>query len=565
MRVLFLYNEVESLAVQYLSRALRDAGHTTGLLFDPKLFDSFRKEYNVVPGLGSVFSVREMLNERLQEFRPDVVAFSIVTPSFSWAQSYARSVRELFPQATILAGGYHCSAAGEDVLRTGLFDYVMRGESEDGIVQLVNSLEDGEVDLETPNLAYLKADSDAYVENPLIPYEARLEKFGFPDKDLFWGLGAPFTSGHMVQLNRGCPWGCTFCGNNYYRRMYFPDRKDYMFTRDFLRMRSVEHCLAEMRWLKTNYGPALLRINDDDLCADEEWLKQLSEQMTDAERMPFKCFVIPNNVNERTVAYLKKMGCEQIQMGVQSLTQKTRQMIGRPNSDNQIAKAIDLITGAGIGLYVDMIFGMPWENEADAQRVEEFYQEHPADFVSVYWLDLWAGSDMLEQAVAAGMIGQEEADAIGRTIREGCISTKRDWHKDAFKPYAARINVRNYFPKSVAKLLISTGLWRVVDKLNLFRWVHLWHALKHVWFTDRYPPAKEGYDLSWLRYPRMVMFYAKLKTKRFFSKRVKLPMTELPPEGQPYGEREKPPRAPVEESTGGSGSGRDAEAVDTAA
>ena len=88
--------------------------------------------------------------------------------------------------------------------------------------------------------------------------------------------------------------------------------------------------------------------------------------------------------------------------------------------------------------------------------------------MSIYWLDVWAGCDMLDQAVANGMISQEEADAIGATVREGCISTEREWHADFMKPYAARINVRNYFPAPVARFLLKTGLWRPVAAMNIY-------------------------------------------------------------------------------------------------
>ena len=494
-----------------------------------------------MPGLGKLFSFEDQILDRIEEFQPDIVGFTVLTPNFSWCQHYARMIRERAPGVTIVGGGYHCSAAAKDVLETGLFDYCFRGEAEEAFVEFTNSLADGEVDLSIGNLAYLEPDGN-YVENPLRPYEPNTDLFDFPDKDLFCDLGPPFNTGTLIHFNRGCPWGCTFCGNNKYRKMYYPDQKDYMYTRDFLRMRSVGHALAEMRWLKEEYDPGLLRVNDDDMCADEEWLKEFSERITDAERIPYKCFVIPNNVNERTVKYLKDSGCEQVQMGVQSLTYKTRRMIGRPNSDEQIAKAVDLFREAGIGLYVDQIFGMPWEGEADAKKTEQFYIDHPADFVSIYWLDVWAGSDMLNQAVAAGMISQEEADAIGSTIRDGCISTKREWHADFMKPYAARINVRNYFPKS-AEFLIDTGLWRVVDKLNLFKWKRLWWALKNTGRTDRYPNAREGYDFSWLRFPRLAKYYAGLKLRmwlgRPFGIKVKVPMSELPPLGKPYSERSK--------------------------
>ena len=83
MRILFLYNEVESLGLQYLSAALRRAGHTTGLVFDPRLFDFFRHEYNSGV-LARWLSFEEQALARIDEFRPDVVAFSMLTANAEW-------------------------------------------------------------------------------------------------------------------------------------------------------------------------------------------------------------------------------------------------------------------------------------------------------------------------------------------------------------------------------------------------------------------------------------------------------------------------------------------------
>ncbi|MGQ0552580.1 MAG: B12-binding domain-containing radical SAM protein [Planctomycetota bacterium] len=557
MRVLFLYNEVESLGIQYLSAALRRAGHTTGLVFDPKLFDFFRHEYNSSL-LRRSFSFEKQVLRRIEEFRPDVVGFSMLTANTDWALNYARQIKQRWPYVEIVAGGYHATATSQPVLETKLVDWIVRGEAEFSMVDLVDSLqaalvdsagqpvsEDGadreswmagwgsrrvdrqRVEVGIPNLAWI--DEQGFHSNPLRPYESDLDLLGRPDKELFHAMGEPFTVGHFVMWRRGCPWGCTFCSNNYYRREYFGDRKDWMFTKDFVRSQSVEHALAELRDIKARCNPRLMRVNDDDICCDEEWLREMSERMTDAERIPFKCFVIPNNVNERTIKYLKKMGCQQIQMGVQSLNPEIRKLIGRPNSEAQIARAIDLIHQAGIGLFVDQIFGLPGETEEDCKYLERFYDEHPADVVSIYWLDLWGGVEVLQQAVNAGTISQEDADMIAKVAEEGCISTVRRYHNDFAKPYAARIEIRNYFHPVVARFLKRTGLWRVPHAVGWFRLARAWYGFTLAWNPDRWPKPYQGYDVSWTRIPRLVVRYAGLRFKHLLTGRMTLPMTELPP------------------------------------
>lgn len=531
MRVLFLYNEVESLGLQYLSSALRHAGHETGLVFDPRLFDFFRQEYNSKL-LKRLFSFEKEILERVEEFAPDVVGFQVLTANAEWCFHLARRIRQLLPGVTVVAGGYHATASGEAVLREGCIDWIVRAEAEDGLVELVNSLEDGQVDRSIPNLAYLD-EHDRYVENPLRPYEQDLDRYHGPDKELFWQLGPPFTVGHLVEWRRGCPWGCTFCGNNYYRQIYYGDQPDYMYTRKFLRSRSVDDVLAELRHVKATYNPKLMRVNDDDICADEEWLRELAEKMTDAERLPFKCFAIPNNINERTIVYLKQIGCAQIQMGVQSLNPSIRKMIGRPNSDRQIAKAIDLAREQGIGLFVDQIFGLPTETEADCQKLERFYEDHPPDCVSVYWLDIWAGADVLQQAVNAGTITQETADAIQQHSEPGDISTRRRYHNDFARPYATRLEVRNNYSAPFAGFLKRTGLWRVWGALNLFRFTRVWYAWKHARQLDHFPSAREGYDLSWARFPRFFHHFVGLRLRSWWRRENLLPLVRRPPIGLP--------------------------------
>jgi radical SAM superfamily enzyme YgiQ (UPF0313 family) len=540
VRILFLYNEVESLGIQYLSAALRRAGHETGLVFDPRLFDFFRHEYNS-RFLAKVFSFETQVVRRAREFRPDVVAFSMLTANADWCLKYARRLKQELPGVVTVAGGYHATASAGPVLESGLIDWIVRGEAEESFVELVDSLAaaqgppgtdgtrrvDGtRVDRGIPNLAW--RDEQGHHENPLRPYEPDLDRYGRPDKDLFRQIGQPFTTGHMVEWRRGCPWGCTFCSNNYYRRQYYPDRKDWMYTKDFVRSQSVDAVLAELREIKARDNPRVMRVNDDDICCDEPWLLELAERMTDRERIPFKCFAIPNNINERTIVALKQIGCQQIQMGVQSLSPEIRRMIGRPNSDAQIARAIDLCRKHGIGLFVDQIFGLPGETEEDCKKMERFYEQHPPDVVSVYWLDIWAGADILEQAVNAGTLTQEQADRIRTLAESGDICTVRDYHNAFAKPYAARLEVRNYLPDGLARFLNRTGLWRVPAAVGWFKAARVWYAFTKAWNLERWPKPHQGYDLSWARFPRFFLRFLGLKVKGWLTGRNTLPLATLP-------------------------------------
>jgi hypothetical protein len=230
-------------------------------------------------------------------------------------------------------------------------------------------------------------------------------------------------------------------------------------------------------------------------------------------------------------------------VGVQSLNADVRKLIGRPNSDAQIARAIDLCREHGIGMFVDQIFGLPGETEDDCRKIERFYDEHPPDCVSVYWLDLWGGAEILQQAVNAGSITQETADAIRQHAEPGDISTRRRYHNDFARPYAARLEVRNYFPRHVSRWLVRTGLWRVLSLLNAFRFVRIWYAFTRAWDLQRFPSPREGYDLSWARFPRFFLHYLKLRVRTRLTRTNGIVLSTLPPVGVLYEQRTPEERA----------------------
>ncbi len=54
-----------------------------------------------------------------------------------------------------MIGGVHTLANTEEILKTGLFDYVFRGECENAFLEFVNRLQRGESVEDVPNLAYV--------------------------------------------------------------------------------------------------------------------------------------------------------------------------------------------------------------------------------------------------------------------------------------------------------------------------------------------------------------------------------------------------------------------------
>lgn len=508
MRVLFVYNEVEALGLEYLSAVLKLHGHETGLAFDPRLFDFFRHEFR--NGLlARAFEFRKEVLRKVVQFEPEVIGFQVLSANYPWSLEMSREIKKLLPNVPIVFGGYHPTASQQHVMKNDCVDYVIKGEAEHAFLDLVNMLEAGEVDPSMPNLVMRR--KGELVDNDVRPYIQDLDTLPFPDKDLFYEMGSPFNIAHMIMTRRGCPYGCTFCGNNLWRKTYFKDDPNYMFTPKFLRGRTPENVIEEMKIVKRDYGVKLLRVNDDDFPYDERWLTRFAELMTDEAKIAYKCFVNPNSINENTARLLRITGCEQVQMGVQSMNPQLRKSMGRPMPEKIISRAVSCIRNEGIGLFCDQIYGLPGETEDDYKSMVSFYRSNPTDFVNVYWVNYFPGTDMLQQAVEAGVLSQEQSDDLQANPVAGDVSTISEYHHSRGKKYKVYMEGYNYLPLWACDWMMKTGAWWLAGKLNIFRFFRFAYGLGLRADSAHFPPPHKGYDISSFRFPAMTKRFMKLR------------------------------------------------------
>ena len=134
---------------------------------------------------------------------------------FKNARNIAEYIKKIHPDTiTILGGSHATSAPFEDLEKANEFDYLVIGEGEETIVELLNTIEKNESITKLEGIAYWK---DKLIKNPLRKLINDLDSLQFPAYDL---VNINDYS-HPVQLrkpmalmltSRGCPGMCTFQG-----------------------------------------------------------------------------------------------------------------------------------------------------------------------------------------------------------------------------------------------------------------------------------------------------------------------------------------------------------------
>ena len=133
----------------------------------------------------------------------------------AWARKATR--------APLVCGGIHTMAAGEEVLRSGLFDYIMRGEAEEALAEFVDKFQRGEDLSKVRNLGFMQ-DGITVRLNPLRSLPD-LQNLPFKDYEIFNFQDIIDAKNGWVGLmaSRGCPFSCTYCFNHQLVSQYRED------------------------------------------------------------------------------------------------------------------------------------------------------------------------------------------------------------------------------------------------------------------------------------------------------------------------------------------------------
>lgn len=131
----------------------------------------------------------------------DVIAFSVYSSyDYLKCEAIAQLVRERWPEAVIVAGGYHASARPLEIVHDGSpFDVCVVGEGEKPLVTIIESVAGG-----APLRGVILGPDPVYDLDELPPSDwsflARYRK-----------IARRVASQAQVYLSRGCPFDCAFC------------------------------------------------------------------------------------------------------------------------------------------------------------------------------------------------------------------------------------------------------------------------------------------------------------------------------------------------------------------
>ena len=187
-------------------------------------------------------------------------------------------------------------------------------------------------------------------------------------KRIWWKRHGMFSMNLVT--TRGCPYHCNWCAKPIYGQRYT--------------VRSPEHVVEEMAWLKQQYQPDHLWIADDIFGLQPGWIKQFAQLVVARDAaIPFKCLLRADQVTPAVAVALKAAGCRTVWIGAESGSQRILDAMDKGIRVEQIYDASGLLRAAQLEVGFFLQFGYPGETRADIDLTRRMVRDCRPDDIGV--------------------------------------------------------------------------------------------------------------------------------------------------------------------------------------
>ena len=250
---------------------------------------------------------------------------------------------------------------------------VIIGEGEITIADLADRLLASRPIEDVAGIAYLD-DACAVRRTNARPFIKSLDELPFPAWDLvdtdryrdIWRERHGYYSMNIA-TTRGCPYHCNWCAKPIYGQRYAT--------------RSPQAVVGEIAWLQERYAPDHLWIVDDVFGLKPGWIEEFASLVNERNvRVPFRCLMRADQVNDSVAASLAAAGCRMLWMGAESGSQKVLDAMDKGLRVDDIRRANLLLNANGIDVGVFLQFGYPGETWTDIEATLQLARDiDPAD------------------------------------------------------------------------------------------------------------------------------------------------------------------------------------------
>ncbi|MFA7256062.1 MAG: B12-binding domain-containing radical SAM protein [Kiritimatiellales bacterium] len=320
------------------------------------------------------------LIQAIPESDAAAVAFTLCLWNVERAVRLAGLIRNTNPEIYLMAGGPEVSD-DHPFLLDSCFDVLVTGEGEAVFPEFLKGVRGGKMPV-YDNVLLSSSRGWKRGRNP--PPQIELTSVQVPVDMLKPCIQA--RPSVYIETSRGCPLTCTYCR--------------YHHLQEGVRALSAEAAADRVQQLR-NAGAWEIRFVDPTFNARADFtrlLERLAEINAD-RKLGFFAELRADTLTPEQAVLLAKANFVDIEVGVQSTDPKVLRAIRRPANIAQVERGIRLLTGAGVHVTLDLMYGLPEQTFDDVVNGIEWARSlGPNIDIQCMQTLLLPGTDLREQA-----------------------------------------------------------------------------------------------------------------------------------------------------------------------
>jgi anaerobic magnesium-protoporphyrin IX monomethyl ester cyclase len=353
----------------YLAGSARAAG------FDCQVYDAM-----------SLDATHEEIERTLETVKPDVVATSCITSTYPDGLRIMQAARDL--GARTIMGGVHPSFMWREVLgeKGGPVEFVVHGEGEETLVELLTALRDGGELVGVRGIAF-KSDGDP-VCTPARPRQGNLDALPVAWDLLDWSTYTyfvyPGSRLGAISASRGCMHSCTFCSQQKFWQKTWTGR-------------SPESVVEELALLRNRHDVDVILLSDEYPTPDaERWerLLDLIIQRDLGQRLLLETRADDVVRDERILHKYVAAGVTHVYVGLEATDQATLDLINKEAEVATGVKALKLLHDFGMISETSFVLGFPDETPEKIRTTLELSKSYDPDNAHYLAITPWPYADL---------------------------------------------------------------------------------------------------------------------------------------------------------------------------
>ena len=378
--------------------------------------------------------------DKILAMSPEFLGISVMTGiQTKHSAEFCQKIKNKAKNIPIVWGGIHPSLLPEQCLQENYIDYVVIGEGEITIAELVKRLRKGGNFDDIAGLGHKQGkrvvinQPRAFIED-LDDYKLDFNLIDVK-KYLFWLKGNDRTIAYKT--SRGCTFNCGFCYNK-------------AFNRGKWRAWSIDTVVDDINFLKKNYGVNAVKFYDDNFFINRDRALEILEKID----LPSHIEIRIDMITEDLVLKLKELKVRDGLIGIESGSNRILKLINKGYTVDKIKEGVRILAKHDLYVTYSTIVGLPTETKEEFEKTINLmywvYKNHPrAGFTLGSYLP-YPGSSMYEFAIEQGFKPPEETgdwgsiDRFRKDFLSPWVDNKKVWQiREYFKFFNYKIGLLN--------------------------------------------------------------------------------------------------------------------------